>query len=130
MRVEGFLLAAMFVVFGNPLSRIQPQLDTQGLGLLLRIRQAIREQTVFVTHLHPKETTVADMKPGDFAAFPIQNSDLPGSFYPELGLTKREYMATQIAAGQGGRLTVRECVEMADALLGFLASTPKPGAEL
>ena len=72
---------------------------------------------------------MADMKPGDFAAFPIPNSDLPGSFYPELGLTKREYMATQIAAAQAGRLTVRECVEMADALLGCLASTPKPGAD-
>lgn len=66
---------------------------------------------------------------GDFAAFPIQASDARGSLYAEMGLTKREYIATQIAAGQGNRLSVRECVEMADALLGFLASTPKPGGE-
>ena len=66
---------------------------------------------------------MAEMKPGDFAAFPIQNSDLPGSFYPELGLTKREYMATQIAAGQGSRLSITEIVQMADALIGALHSS-------
>lgn len=67
------------------------------------------------------------MPPGEFAAFPIQASDAQGAFYAEIGLTKREYMATQILAGLMADPRIPRstgpsfAVEMADALLTALA---------
>jgi hypothetical protein len=64
---------------------------------------------------------------GETAAFSIQASDAQGSFYAEIGLTKREYMATAILAGlmadpRGPRSSgPKFAVEMADVLLAELA---------
>jgi hypothetical protein len=69
------------------------------------------------------------MKPGDYAAYPIHASDAQGAFYPELGLTKREWMATTILAGLCANSTSsglsgapKFAVEMAEFLLTALTS--------
>lgn len=71
-----------------------------------------------------------DMKPGDFAAFPIQASDAQGSLYAEVGLTKREWMATTIAAGQMGRMSLSEVIGLADELLARLNVKPVDDAPM
>lgn len=74
------------------------------------------------------------MKPGDYAAFPIPASDAQGSFYPELGLTKREWMATTILAGlcanstsSGLTSAPKFAVEMAEFLLTALTPESEGG---
>lgn len=72
-----------------------------------------------------------EMKPGDFAAFPIQSSDAPGSLYAEQGITKREYFAAKAMQGMLSNSIpgshhhtprlVKESVAIADALLAELA---------
>lgn len=70
-----------------------------------------------------------DIKPGDFAAFPIQSSDAQGSLVAEQGITKREYFAAMALQGfaahekEGGWIATsaaRQAVEYADALLAAL----------
>jgi len=80
---------------------------------------------------------MTEMKPGDFAAFPIQSSDAQGSLYAEQGLTKREYIAAvclqgilgdpQCDAGPGTAANL--AIKYADALLAALTPTSeaKPG---
>jgi hypothetical protein len=83
---------------------------------------------------------MTEMKPGDFAAFPIQASDAQGSLYAEQGLTKREYLAATVMQGLCAAIDdyapnrildhkgiAQEAVQLADALLIALAS--QPGAE-
>lgn len=65
-----------------------------------------------------------EIKLGDFSAFPIQSSDAHGSLYAEQGLTKREWMATTIAAGQLGRLSLSDAIGLADELLTRLNVKP------
>jgi hypothetical protein len=70
------------------------------------------------------EATISVMKPGDYAAFPIQSSDAHGSLYAEQGLTKREWMATMLFAGQGPRLSLSDAIGIADELLARLNVKP------
>lgn len=78
------------------------------------------------------------MKVGDFAAFPIPNSDAPGSFYPELGMTKREYFAASALKGllacptfeAGPSRAAAAAVKYADALIAELSASPAPDTKV
>lgn len=57
------------------------------------------------------------MKPGDHSAFPAHATDGKDLLCLGLGLTKREWMATMIVAGQGHRMSLSEAMGLADELL-------------
>ena len=74
-------------------------------------------------------TDSPELKPGDFAAFPIQASDAHGSLYAEQGLTKREYIAAMLMPhflnGQNFKGAAADAVLAADALMAQCSAAAK-----